>query len=576
VLRRSARRALDWLDDRTGYRRLLSVALDEPIAGGPSWVYVFGSVLTFILLNQIITGILLAMYYSPSAQTAWASVAYVQDQVTMGWFIRGLHSKGASAMVIVAGLHILQTATYGAYKKPREVNWLLGTVMLGLIMAFALTGYLLPWDQKGYWATKVATGIMGRTPLIGSWLQEVVQGGNQYGNLTLTRFYAIHTFLLPATLVTLVAAHIALFRRHGVTTRWSRSAAELSRSRPFWPGQAAWDGAAMLLALGILIAVTVSQHGAELAAPADPASAYDARPEWYFLPLFQLLKYFSGTMERVVALGAPAVLFGIFFALPFVDRGSARSPFRRLPYLVPLGGLGAGAALLIGLAVAADSGDAALQKRLVAADKQAHKARRLALQGVPPPGGTAVYENEPFYRAKKLFAERCQGCHVGNERKGPELGPGYNSRPWLRAYLLEPDGDRFFGVTKRIHEMKPVKLRGEDLTDVIEALYAETGAKDADRARVERGRKLITEGKCADCHELEPTEEGDTGPNLAGRGTVEYLTEFIAEPGKPRFFGKRNEMPTFRNKLRADEISALAAYVASLRDASASVSEEDP
>src|SRR4030095_452851 len=134
----------------------------------------------------------LAMYYSPSSTDAWASVAYIQDQVTMGWFIRALHSHGASAMVIVAGSHLLQTAIYGAYKKPREVNWIVGVLMLGLILVFALTGYLLPWDQKGYWATKVATGIMGSTPVIGSWLQQVVQGGNEYGNLTLTRFFALH------------------------------------------------------------------------------------------------------------------------------------------------------------------------------------------------------------------------------------------------------------------------------------------------------------------------------------------------------------------------------------------------
>src|SRR4029079_11345735 len=138
--------------------------------------YVFGSVLTFILMNQLITGVLLAMYYSPSSSTAWASVAFIQDQVDLGWFIRGLHSNGASAMVIVAGLHLLQTAVWGAYKKPREINWLIGVVMLALLLAFALTGYLLPWDQTGFWATKVATGIAGSSPGIGDQLQQVVQG----------------------------------------------------------------------------------------------------------------------------------------------------------------------------------------------------------------------------------------------------------------------------------------------------------------------------------------------------------------------------------------------------------------
>jgi ubiquinol-cytochrome c reductase cytochrome b subunit len=139
----------DWLDERTGYRSLVKVITDEPVPGGASFAYVFGSVLTYILVQQMVTGVILAVYYSPSAQTAWASVAYLQDQVSMGWFIRGIHAQGASAMVIVAGLHLIQTAVYGAYKKPREINWLAGALMLALILAFALTGYLLPWDQKG-------------------------------------------------------------------------------------------------------------------------------------------------------------------------------------------------------------------------------------------------------------------------------------------------------------------------------------------------------------------------------------------------------------------------------------------
>ena len=563
----------DWFDERTGYRRLLSAALDESVPGGASFAYVFGSVLTFILLNQLVTGVLLAMYYSPSVPTAWASVAYIQDQITLGWFIRGLHAHGASAMVIVAGLHLLQTAVWGAYKKPREVNWLLGALMLGLILAFALTGYLLPWDQKGYWATKVATGIMGSTPVIGGWLQSVVQGGNEYGNLTLSRFFAIHVFLLPAALLGLVALHVALFRKHGVTPRWGRSPDELARTaQPFWPDQLALDMTAILFAFASMVGYTVWTGGAELGAPADEASAYDARPEWYFLPLFQTLKYFHGPLEQVVALGAPVLIFGVLFAMPFVDRGPDRSPRRRILMLAPLGTLFAGAGLLVGLAIQSDRADAALVKRLAAAEKQAHKARRLAREGVPPAGGVAVYENEPFFRARKIFAERCAGCHVGDERKGPELVAGYNSRAWIRDFLKDPSGNRFFGVTEGIHEMKPAKYEGKDLDAVVEAVYAETGATDADVALATTGKGLITDGPCSNCHSLEPGE-GDTGPNLGGRGTVPYLADLIANPADPRFFGDKDEMKGFREKLRADEIRALAEYVASLSHASASSEE---
>jgi quinol-cytochrome oxidoreductase complex cytochrome b subunit len=169
----------DWLDERTGHRRAVHSALEEPVLGGASFVYVMGSVLLFLLILQAVTGALLAFYYSPSATDAWGSVAYIEDQVTLGWFIRGLHHHGASAMVIAAGLHMLQVVVYGAYKRPREVTWWIGVMLLGLILAFALTGYLLPWDQTGYWATKVATGIAGETPMAGQEVQAALQGGNE-------------------------------------------------------------------------------------------------------------------------------------------------------------------------------------------------------------------------------------------------------------------------------------------------------------------------------------------------------------------------------------------------------------
>ena len=150
--------------------------LDEPVPGGARWWYVFGSVVTFILTLQLLTGILLASFYSPSSTTAWASVAFIQDQMTMGWFVRGLHSMGASAMVVMTCIHLAQVLIFGAYKAPREMNWIVGVLMMGLVLAFSLTGYLLPWDQKGYWATQVATSIIGTSPVVGSRAQAIAAG----------------------------------------------------------------------------------------------------------------------------------------------------------------------------------------------------------------------------------------------------------------------------------------------------------------------------------------------------------------------------------------------------------------
>ena len=195
----------DFLDERVGHRKLLAHALEEPIQGGARWAHVFGSALLGSFLVQAVTGVALMTSYAPSEQTAWASVHYITFTQSGGWLLRGLHHFGAQAMVIVLAMHLLQVALFGAYKKPREVNWWLGLGLLALTLGFALTGYLLPWDQKGYWATRVATNIAGTVPVVGDATQKLMQGGAEYGSLTPTRFYALHVAVLPALLVILVA-----------------------------------------------------------------------------------------------------------------------------------------------------------------------------------------------------------------------------------------------------------------------------------------------------------------------------------------------------------------------------------
>src|SRR6202012_5130999 len=195
---------LDWLDDRTGYRDLAREALYERIPGGARWRYVWGSTLVFTFSVQVITGLFLWMAYSPSAQTAWESVYFLQNQVWGGAFLRGIHHFMAQAMVVLLVLHLMQVVIDGAYRAPREVNFWLGLVLMQIVLALSLTGYLLPWDQKGYWATIVATNIASIVPGVGEQLERLIVGGSEYGHHTLTRFFALHAGVLPGALIGLV------------------------------------------------------------------------------------------------------------------------------------------------------------------------------------------------------------------------------------------------------------------------------------------------------------------------------------------------------------------------------------
>src|ERR1700747_1736988 len=204
-----------WLNRRTGLDDLLRSALDEPIPGGARFAYIFGSGLLFIFLSQIITGIFLALYYVPSADHAHTTVAYITKAVTAGSFLRSLHAYGASAMVVVLFLHLSQTYLYGAYKGRRELLWLSGCVLFALVLGMAFTGYLLPWDQRSYFATAVGTNAVSEVPWIGESLKRMMRGGTEMGTLTISRFFVAHVFLIPACIFALVASHLFLSRKAG-------------------------------------------------------------------------------------------------------------------------------------------------------------------------------------------------------------------------------------------------------------------------------------------------------------------------------------------------------------------------
>ncbi len=564
------RKVVDWIDERAGIRALWRYAADEEIPGGANMRYVFGSVLMFLFMQQVVLGILLAAYYSPSATDAWASVAYLNDQVTAGWFLRGLHHHGSSAMVIVTVLHFLQVLVAGAYKKPRELNWLTGLAMGGIVLAFALTGYLLPWDQKGYWATQVATSIMGSVPG-GSVLQTLLQGGSEYGNFTITRFYTLHVFVLPIGLAGLLGAHIYLFRRHGVTPPPLPEAELEKKTQRFFPTQAFYDVLAMTVTGLILVIVTFQTHGSELYAPAQPASNFVARPEWYFLFLFQLLKYFDGPLQIVATVIIPGAATTWLVMLPFVDKAESKRAKDRMPFVMGTATLLAGVAALTAIALVEDGNNEKYQAGLVEARKEADYTRELAKKGVLPTGGEAVFENDPKFAAKSLFKEKCGNCHAVNGIGGGEAPDmaDYSSREWLSAFIRNPEEERFFGGTKHETEMEaygPDKLSDAELSAVVEYLASLMGEDLApvDGALAKKGKGLFESKDCIDCHMQEPGEGAD-GPNLHAHGTRAWVVRMITDSSQEDLYGDNAKMPKFGSKLSKEHIDQLADYVVSLR-----------
>lgn len=597
-------RLLEWLDDRTGIRALLHEALFERVPGGARWRYVWGSTLVFAFISQAITGVILWMSYSPSAQTAWESVFYIQHEMYGGWLLRGLHHFMAQAMIVLLVLHLLQVVIDGAYRAPREINFWLGLILMHIVLGLSLTGYLLPWDQKGFWATTVATNLMGLVPGVGEKLQLLIQGGPGYGHHTLTRFFALHAGVLPALLVMVLVLHVAMFRRHGLT-------AKLPSKKPdgmFWPDQVLKDAVACLAVLAVVMFFVVrgaifSEHrepgfwGADLGAPADPSVQYSAaRPEWYFLFLFQLLKYFPGSSEVIGAILLPGFVLLLLALMPILGQWQLGHRFN----IALVCGLVLAACFLTSMAWHADHygpESAPYLKAVQVAEAEAHRAIELAQSPtrIPTTGAAALLRSDPQVQGAREFAAACAACHgkpSSKDKKGNIVRDGgpklidFASRNWIRN-LLNKDhitGSDYFGNSKHFEgDMVGFvtddlqKWSKEEIEDVVIALSAEAklpaqAALDAkDQQRITRGQALIkNEEKCAQCHKFyEAGSEGEA-PDLTGYGSKAWLTEFISNPAHKRFYGENNDrMPAFapeapdspKNQLSAKTLSLLVDYL---------------
>lgn len=324
------RSTITWVDERTGIRAPLKSLLNAsvPLRAQKNLLYALGGLTFTSLVIQFMSGYLMTFYYAPSIESAYNSVDYITYQLPLGWLIRGIHVYNASAIFILVFLHMLRTFFTSSYKKPNELRWLSGVFLLLLVIIFAFTGALLPWDQHGYWATIVGSEIAGALPLIGQPMMRIMRGGADLGQLSLTRFYIMHIVVLPAILMILVGVHLMQLR-HGMSPSISkRGQATAGKFVPFFPNRLLVH---LSLGLGLLALLTyISWYNVPFEFPADPTSTdYTPVAKWYFLSLFQLLNYFPGYWEPIGSMLIPGIVVGSMLLLPFLDQSEERRPWHK-------------------------------------------------------------------------------------------------------------------------------------------------------------------------------------------------------------------------------------------------------
>ncbi len=525
----------DWLEDRTGLPSAIEHFLSEEIPASAGWHQVFGSVALFAFLIQAATGFLLALNYGATPSEAHASIRYIMTELTGGPMIRGLHHWGASAMIIVVVLHLLQTFIWGAYKRPREATWIVGCTLLLMVLAFGLTGYLLPWDNKAYWGTTVTTQVAGLAPGAGPYVKRLLGvEGDLIGNTTFSRFYAAHVMLLPAITMLLIGAHLYLVRRHGVTP----VPADADRPKKhFYPEQIFKDTVAAF-AYVMVVALFANFAMLGLGSMADPTDTrYIPRPEWYFLFMFQMLKIFEGPLEVVGAVILPNIAIVALFLVPFLDRTKAVAVSKRT--------------VAIAIVVFAGLGWAGLTQRAIATTPDNMEDLEAGLR---PPQPWRELPVEHLAAIGYFQKDNCGSCHVlGRSSNGPDLAREVASKDttWLLAHFAMP--------TEQSPQSTLTPQQMQSLVKLVTKRDERGLSTWADPPKREIAGAMVYQARgCGFCH----TVNGVGAKNapilngLAGRRSREWVEGHFAEPKK---FTPNSQMPAY--KFNPEELEQITSYL---------------
>ncbi|MBN2475762.1 MAG: cytochrome b N-terminal domain-containing protein [Pirellulales bacterium] len=589
-----------WIEDRSGCSAVLRGCLESPVPGGARWSRVWPCAILFSFCVQAVTGFFLWTFYSPSAQTAWESVYFVQHEVVGGWLLRAVHHYSAQVLLVLIGVYLIQLIVTWRYRAPRElVFWV--AVLMGLFtLGLMLTGDLLAWDQNSYAATQVRVSFLTLIPGIGGGLFKLAAGGPAFGHLTLTRFLALHIGLFSAIFAVLLVLHGLLLRRTDAA-----EAAAGGKAAPFWPQQALRNAVANLAVLVVVLLLAL-QHGMSgdhagvaLGAPADPdpSSFYAAaRPEWAFLGLYEFSNLFPGELKIVPIFLVPGLLVCVVFLMPFIGRSPAGHWFN----------VGFTAVILIGIvalsfrSLAHDRANKEHQAALAEGHQQAERVRQLARapSGIPATGALTLLRNDPKTQGPILFKTHCASCHdyldaegqgiAAEESSAPNLH-AYGSRQWLSG-LLDPKritSPQYFGNTKfRKGDMAAFvrdslnDLDDEEKTDLQKAIAAlsaearlrsqqEVDAKQS--SQIAEGRDMLDDFfGCTGCHRFHDKGQLGSAPDLTGYASGEWLMGIIGNPAHKRFYGDENDrMPAYaefpdepaKNQLTEQQLGLLVDWL---------------
>jgi ubiquinol-cytochrome c reductase cytochrome b subunit len=521
---------LSWVEDRTGLSSFVEDFFKEEVPASSGWHQVFGSVALFSLSVQFLTGILLAFNHAPQPGEAWYSVRYIMTEVSGGALVRGLHHWGASMMVILVVLHMAQVAIWGAYKKPREATWLVGVLLLLLTLGFGLTGYLLTWDNRAYWATVVTLQIMSLPPVVGDLtLQVLGSEGGRVGAATFQRFYALHVILLPAATAALAGIHLYLVRKHGVAPQ---PGDEEKPKKQFYPEQVFKDSVAIFVAFSILflLAATVEAPLGRMADPND--TSFVPRPEWYFLFLFQMLKFFEGSLEIVGAVILPTIAMLLLAALPFIDSGKARKLSQRTTAI--------GVVALCAVVWSGLTGAAVISTP----DNHVHA----------PGAGEAWAEATPAQLAglayfRELECGKCHNLAPGGE---PVTGPTFTA-------VGDVDASAF---KAHVEQYAANAIQREALAILASDLQPQRAwAMEEAPEQALLGAKVYQQNQCGMCHVA--NGEGQTiGPPLNGTGSRRDEEWLVAHFRDPQGMVEGSTMPPYQ--FPDEEMQAIVAYLMAL------------